>query len=78
MKAKIDVDMGDGVHITVSAGGETQKEALELAYSRVSSILGWMRAVEDEAKSNSIVLEQEQVVVMGKPVRPWEGGGGRG
>lgn len=45
-KAKVDVDMGDGVHITVSAEGASQGEALELAYKRAMAIVEWAKAVD--------------------------------
>lgn len=48
-KAKIDIDMGDGEHIIVSAEGETQSQALERAYSRSVAILKFVRAIESEA-----------------------------
>lgn len=48
-KAKIDIDMGDGEHIIVSAEGETQSQALERAYIRSVALLKFVRAIESEA-----------------------------
>ena len=39
---KIDIDMGDGVNITVSAEAETKREALYTASSRVSAIIHYL------------------------------------
>ena len=39
---KIDMDMGDGVNITVSAEAETKKEALYIANSRASAIIHYI------------------------------------
>lgn len=52
-KAKIDIDMGDGEHIVVSAEGETQSQALERAYSRSVAILKFVRAIETEAEAEA-------------------------
>jgi hypothetical protein len=52
-KAKIDVEIEPGVHVTVTAEGETSAVAMDRAYSRSVAIMRFMEAVEAE------VLEPE-------------------
>lgn len=55
-KAKIDMELEPGVHVTVSAEAETRKEALDMAYSRAISIARYISAVEAEVEADAEIV----------------------
>lgn len=49
-KAKIDVEIEPGVHVTVTAEGETSTVAVDRAFSRSVAIMRFIAAIESEAE----------------------------
>lgn len=74
-KAKVDVEIEDGVHVTVTAEGATKKEALERAYNRSVAILKFVDAISAESEVASFEVEDGlfgSVPVEPDPIAVWE------
>lgn len=57
-KAKIDVEIEPGVHVTVSAEAETSALAMDRAYSRSVAIMRFIAAIESEAEVVSFDVDE--------------------